>query len=225
MTRRGRHTRARAPRSGTASDDDDDDDDDDGVGVGVSVGVGVGGMATHAAWRRAIARCAGARLGWASLTTTTTTTTGVGVGERIAQVGGAMRAMRERAFATRAEWTPPKTTTPTTFASGTTSGTSTSSSTSTTSANAEYEAEVARALDRACAHASPVGFTVRGLIARLRRVEREGEYELERATRALRAGSRQGGFFDMASVKRKRKKAMNKHKHRKRRRRDRHQNK
>ena len=39
------------------------------------------------------------------------------------------------------------------------------------------------------------------------------------------AASDLGGFFGMASVKRKRKKAMNKHKHRKRRRRDRHQNK
>jgi len=56
------------------------------------------------------------------------------------------------------------------------------------------------------------GMTVGALLGRLRALERDAERDI-------------GGFFDMASVKRKRKKAMNKHKHRKRRRRDRHQNK
>ena len=56
------------------------------------------------------------------------------------------------------------------------------------------------------------GMTVGALLGRLRALERDAERDI-------------GGFFDMASVKRKRKKAMNKHKHRKRRRRDRHQSK
>lgn len=135
-----------------------------------------------------------------------------------ASVASVVTAMRRVTFSTRAEWTPKSSTT---FARGGTSAVPSAANATT----AEYEAEVVKALDRACAQSSPVGLTVRGLIARLRRVEREAEYELERATRTIRAVSRQGGFFDMASVKRKRKKAMNKHKHRKRRRRDRHQNK
>jgi hypothetical protein len=136
----------------------------------------------------------------------------------VASVASVVAAMRRVTFSTRAEWTPKSSTT---FARGGTSAVPSAANATT----AEYEAEVVKALDRACAQSSPVGLTVRGLIARLRRVEREAEYELERATRTIRAVSRQGGFFDMASVKRKRKKAMNKHKHRKRRRRDRHQNK
>lgn len=137
----------------------------------------------------------------------------------VSSVSSVVAAMRRVTFSTRADWTPKSSTT--TFARGGTSAVPSVANATT----AEYEAEVVKALDRACAQSSPVGLTVRGLIARLRRVEREAEYELERATRTIRAVSRQGGFFDMASVKRKRKKAMNKHKHRKRRRRDRHQNK
>jgi hypothetical protein len=52
-------------------------------------------------------------------------------------------------------------------------------------------------------------------LERLRAIEREMNA----------AAERDGGWFSLASVKRKRKKAMNKHKHRKRRRRDRHSNK
>lgn len=59
------------------------------------------------------------------------------------------------------------------------------------------------------------GMTVGALMERLRAIERAVAREVER----------DGGWFSMASVKRKRKKAMNKHKHRKRRRRDRHSNK
>ncbi|CEF99764.1 Domain of unknown function DUF1713, mitochondria [Ostreococcus tauri] len=59
------------------------------------------------------------------------------------------------------------------------------------------------------------GMTVGSMLERLRAIEREMNA----------AAERDGGWFSLASVKRKRKKAMNKHKHRKRRRRDRHSNK
>jgi hypothetical protein len=63
--------------------------------------------------------------------------------------------------------------------------------------------------------------TAGALLTRLRALERAAARDVA----ALAASDVVGGFFGMASVKRKRKKAMNKHKHRKRRRRDRHQNK
>ena len=80
-----------------------------------------------------------------------------------------------------------------------------------------------RANAGAQAAAAPVGWrgmTAGALLRELRAAARDAARDAaELAAAAL------GGFFGMASVKRKRKKAMNKHKHRKRRRRDRHQNK
>ena len=74
-------------------------------------------------------------------------------------------------------------------------------------------------------HASSAPVVVRGMTAgALLRELRAAERDAARDAAELAAADL-GGFFGMASVKRKRKKAMNKHKHRKRRRRDRHQNK
>ena len=83
----------------------------------------------------------------------------------------------------------------------------------------ECTPQLVRLIPNLC-HLVPISARAGALLRELRAAERDAARDA-----AELAAADLGGFFGMASVKRKRKKAMNKHKHRKRRRRDRHQNK